>query len=100
MGDLRKAERFDITGAAAAGTGSAGIYFPSLLSEVRIQGGFGSYYISWDGEIHDLDVPPLHISDGPYLTFQGALGAARRKIRKDRRMLYEEMINAQWQAEN
>jgi hypothetical protein len=100
MGDLRKAERFDIAGAAAAGTGSAGMYFPSLVSEVRIHGAFGSYYISWDGEIHDPDVAPLQVSDGPYLTFQGALRVARRKIRKDRRMFHEGVINAQWQAEN
>ena len=100
MGHLREAESFDPTGVAAAGTGSAATYLPSLVSEVRIQGAFGSYYLSWNGEIHDLDVPPLQISNGPYLTFRGALWAARRKIRKDRRMLNQEMINAQWQVEN
>jgi hypothetical protein len=97
---LRRTERFDPTGVAAAGTRSAGMHLPSLISEVRIQGAFGSYHISWDGEILDLDLPPLQISDGPYLTFQGALRAARRKTRKDRRKLHEEMINAQWRKEN
>jgi hypothetical protein len=97
---LRKAERFQPTVVAAAGTGSAGMHLPSLVSEVRIQGAFGSYHISWDGEILDLDVPPVQISDGPYLTFQGALRAARRKTRKDRSKLHQEMINAQWQREN
>ena len=76
------------------------MHLPSLISEVRIHGAFGSYHISWDGEILDLDLPPLQISDGPYLTFQGALRAARRKTRKDRRKLHEEMINAQWRKEN
>ena len=76
------------------------MHLPGLVSEVRIQGAFGSYHISWDGESLDLDLPPVQMSDGPYLTFQGALRAARRKTRKDRRKLHQEMINAQWQIEN
>ena len=99
MGHLRKVERIDALEVAAAGTGSAGMYLPSIVSEVRIQGAFGCYHISWDGEIQDLDVPPHQISAGPYLTFQGALHAVRRKVRRDRRMLHEEMINSQWQGE-
>jgi len=100
MSYIRKDDKLDVPGAAAAGTLSALMCLPSATSEVRIRGSFGSYHISWAGEIHDLDLPPLEISDGPYLTFRGALRAARRKIRKDRRELHEEFINAQWNQQN
>jgi hypothetical protein len=95
-----KDDKLDVPGAAAAGTLSALMCLPSAISEVRIRGAFGSYHICWDGDIHDLDLPPLEISDGPYLTFRGALRAARRKIRKDRRELHEECINTQWNQQN
>jgi len=71
------------------------MYLPRAISEVRIQGSFGSYHLSWDGENPDPDLPPPEISDGPYRTFKAALRAARRKIRKDRRKLHEQIINAQ-----
>jgi len=100
MSDIRKDDKLDATRAAAAGTLSALVCLPSGISEVRIRGAFGSYHVCWDGEIHDLDLPPLEISDGPYLTFRGALRAARRKIGKDRRALHEEFINAQWNQQN
>ena len=72
------------------------MYLSHATSEVRIQGAFGSYRISWDGELVDPDLPPVQMSEGPYVTFKAALRAARRKIRKDRRKLHEQMINAQW----
>jgi hypothetical protein len=100
MDHRRKAEQFDVMEIPEAGTASAVMCLPSVISEVRIHGTFGSYHISWDGEIHDLDLPPLDISDGPYMTFKGALRAARRKIRKDRRKLHERIINAQWERQS
>jgi hypothetical protein len=100
MDHLRKAEGPNVTGVGVAGTAAAVTCLPSAISEVRIEGAFGSYHISWDGEIHDLDLPPLEISEGPYLTFSGALRGARRKIRKDRRELHKEIINAHWHRQN
>jgi hypothetical protein len=76
------------------------IYAPSAISEVRIQGAFGSYHLGWDGEIQQQDLPPPEIRDGPYVTFKAALRAARRKIRKDRRKLHEQIINKQWERHN
>ena len=76
------------------------MYLPPAMSEVRIQGSFGSYHLSWDGESLDPDLPPPEFSDGPYITFKAALRAARRKIRKDRRKLHEQIINAQWERHN
>lgn len=75
------------------------MYLPSAISEVRIQGSFGSYHLSWDSEASHPDLPPPQISDGPYVTFKAAVRAARRKIRKDRRQLHVEMINAHWKRE-
>jgi hypothetical protein len=72
------------------------MYLPGAISEVRIQGSLGSYQLSWDGESPDPDLPPPEICDGPYITFKAALRAARRKIRKDRRKLREQIIDAQW----
>jgi hypothetical protein len=69
------------------------MYAPSAISEARIQGAFGFYHLSWDGEIQQQDLPPPEIRDGPYVTFKAALRAARRKIRKDRRKLHEQIIN-------
>ena len=100
MGYLRKAEKFGVTGAPEAGPASAVLYRPTVTSEVRIRGTFGAYHVSWDGEIYDLDLPALEISDGPYMTFRGALRAARRKVRKDRTSLNEEAINAQWDQQS
>jgi hypothetical protein len=34
------------------------------------------------------------------VTFKAALRAARRKIRKDRRKLHEQIINKQWERHN
>jgi hypothetical protein len=100
MSDIWKDDKLDVRGAAAAVTLPALTCLPSAISEVRIRGAFGSYHICWDGEIHDLDLPPLEISDGPYMTFRGALRAARRKVRKDRRELHEKYINAQWNQQS
>jgi hypothetical protein len=72
------------------------MYLQSAISEVRIQGSLGCYHLSWDGESPDPDLPRPEISEGPYITFKAALRAARRKIRKDRRKLHEQMINKQW----
>jgi hypothetical protein len=74
------------------------MYLPSEISEVRIQGSLGSYHLSWNGESSDPDLPPPEISGGPYITFKAALRAARRKIRKDRRKLHEQIINTHWEA--
>ena len=72
------------------------MYLPSAISEVRIQGSPRCYYLSWDDDSPDPDLPPPEINDGPYRTFKAALRAARRKIRKDRRKLHEQVINKQW----
>ena len=72
------------------------MYLPGAISEVRIQGSLGCYHLSWDGLSADPDLPPPEINDGPYRTFKAALRAARRKIRRDRRKLHEQMINKQW----
>jgi hypothetical protein len=72
------------------------MYSSSAISEVTIQGTFGSYRVSWDGEVVDPDLPPLQVSEGPYVSFRAALRAARRRIRKDRRKLNEQIINAQF----
>ena len=85
---------------ANLGRFTAVVCVPRAISEVRIQGSFGSYHLSWDGESSDPDLPPPQFSDGPYITFKGALRAARRKIRKDRRRLNEQIINAQWGRHN
>jgi hypothetical protein len=100
MGYIRKDDKLDVSGAAGAGTLSALMCLPSAISGFRIRGSFGSYHICWDGETHDLDLPPLEISDGPFLTFRRALRAARRKIRKDRRELQEEFTNAHWDQQH
>jgi hypothetical protein len=96
MDRLRNAASFNLTGSAPAGIAPARTDLHSVISEMRIHGAFGSYHICWDGEIHDPDLPPPEISDGPYVTFSGALRAARRRIRKERRKLHQEIINAGW----